>query len=99
MSVKSVFANILGACIGLIFGALVAVKLKMEGFVIALPLAIGLLIGRFIFTRLIGKKVAKEIYEQTEEAVHGNPTKTILLWLLMFIILAAGLIIFGSMFF
>jgi hypothetical protein len=97
-SIKSIFISILGSCIGVIAGAFVGVYLKLQGIAILLPMAIGLFIGQAIFKKLLGGKIAKGIYEQTENTVHGHPFKTLFRWIIMFAILAAGFVIFGSKF-
>ncbi len=40
----------------------------------------------------VGDRLARATYLATEEAVHGHPIQTFFLWLVMFVILAAGLI-------
>jgi uncharacterized membrane protein YfcA len=93
--IKSGFIFVLGSCIGAIAGGFVGGYLKMKGITIFIPIGVGLFIGQAIFKKLLGGKIAKEIYEQTEDAVHGRPIKTLFLWLIMFIILAGGLLVLG----
>ena len=86
--IKTVFITIIGVAFGLVVSGL----LKLDPHV-----SIGLTIGTaLVFGVSYSQIFAKKVYQETEEAVHGHPIKTLFLWLVMFVVLALGLIFLGA---
>jgi hypothetical protein len=87
----SIFVWLLGSCAGLLIGLLISKHTGIKGELSLVPPALGVL----ICAKVSGKLIARALYKGTERAVHGHPFITILNWLLMFVILAAGILFFG----
>jgi len=86
--VKKIFLSILGACIGIVIGLVVAGLGKIEGTAGIVVLALGALFGGSI-----GSSIAGRSYEDMEDAVHGKPGKAIGIWLFWLVVIIVGIVV------